>query len=466
MERSGRQPFRVLVVEDDPPQAGVISRALVTEGREILLAENGLAALELAKTGVALVIADYGLPGMNGIQLVEKLRAERISAPVIIVSGVASVSVAVDAMKAGALDFVPKPLDLEFLRARAAQALELSEATRELEELRRRVQRHRKADLIIGVSPATTELRRLIGTVARTDVAVALHGETGTGKELAARTIHEQSQRSDKPFVVVDCAALPEPLLENELFGHEAGAYTGADRKTLGLLAEADGGTVFIDEIGEMPLALQSKLLRFLQTKEFRRVGSTSQTRVDVRVITATNRALETEVTAGRFRRDLFYRINVFPIRVPPLRERREDVPLLADHFIRVAGKEMGRAIEPLKADALAVLAAHDWPGNVRQLENVVRRLVVGAEGSRIGAPECEAVLGVPANGAPHQDGALEPFHKARAEVLARFERSYLERLLRETGNNVAEAARRAGIDRKNLWLKLKRYGLGRVAQA
>jgi two-component system, NtrC family, response regulator HydG len=466
MQRNGRQPVRVLVVEDDPPQAGVISRALAAEGREILLAADGPAGLQLAKTGVALVIADYDVPGMNGIQLVQKLRAERISAPVIIVSGIASVGVAVDAMKAGALDFVPKPLDLDFLRARAAQALELSEATRELEELRRKVQRHRKADLIIGVSPAITELRRLIGTVAHTDVAVALHGETGTGKELAARTIHEQSQRSDKPFVVVDCAALPEPLLENELFGHEAGAYTGADRKTLGLLAEGDGGTVFIDEIGEMPLTLQSKLLRFLQTKEFRRVGSTSQTRVDVRVITATNRALEAEVGAGRFRRDLFYRINVFPIRVPPLRERLEDVALLADHFVRVAGKEMSRAIEPLKADALAVLAAHDWPGNVRQLENVVRRLVVGAEGSRIGAAECEAVLGVPQNGAAHGDGALEPFHKARAEVLARFERAYLERLLREAGNNVAAAARLAGIDRKNLWLKLKRYGLGRVAQA
>jgi DNA-binding NtrC family response regulator len=465
-QRNARQLVRVLVVEDDAPQAGVISRALAAEGREIVVAEDGLAGLEVAKSGVALVIADYDLPGMNGIQLVQRLRSERISSPVIIVSGIASVGVAVDAMKAGALDFVPKPLDLEFLRARAAQALELAEATRELEELRRRVQRHRKADLIIGVSPAITELRRLIGTVARTDVAVALHGETGTGKELAARTIHEQSQRSDKAFVVVDCAALPEPLLENELFGHEAGAYTGADRKTLGLLAEADGGTVFIDEIGEMPLALQSKLLRFLQTKEFRRVGSTSQTRVDVRVVTATNRALEAEVAAGRFRQDLFYRINVFPIRVPPLRERREDVALLADHFVRVAGKELGRTVEPLKADALGVLAAHDWPGNVRQLENVVRRLVVAAEGSRIGTAAVEAVLAVPANGGASPEGELQPFHKARAEVLARFEKAYLERLLRDTGHNVAAAARRAGIDRKNLWLKLKRYGLGRIAEA
>jgi two-component system response regulator AtoC len=468
MERISEHPARVLIIEDDPPQAGVLSRALAGEGREIVLADDGLTGLELARTGVALVVADYDLPGMNGVELVRKLRAEKISAPVLIVSGVASVRVAVDAMKAGALDFVPKPLDLDFLRARAAQALELSEAAQELEELRRKVQRRRKADLIIGVSAAITEVRRLIGTVSHTEVAVALSGETGTGKELAARTIHEQSQRSDQAFVVVDCAALPEPLLENELFGHEAGAYTGADRKTLGLLAEADGGTVFIDEIGEMPLALQSKLLRFLQTKEFRRVGSATQTRVDVRVVTATNRDLEAEVAAGRFRRDLFYRINVFPLRLPALRERREDVALLADHFLRAAGKEMGRVVEPLRADALAVLSAHDWPGNVRQLENAVRRLVVGTEGSRIGAAECEAVLAVrsptaPANGA---NGSVEPFHAARAQALERFERAYLDRLLRATGDNVAEAARRAGIDRKNLWLKLKRYGLGRAAQA
>jgi len=466
MERDAQQPVRVLIIENEPAQAGLLSRALSAAGREMVIAVDGPKGLELARTGVGLVVADYDLPGMNGVELVRRLRAEKITAPVIIVSGVASVTVAVDAMKAGALDFVPKPIDLDFLRARAAQALELAQAAQELQELRRKVQRRRKADLIIGVSSAITELRRLIGTVAHTEVAVALYGETGTGKELAARTIHEQSERSDQPFVVVDCAALPEPLLENELFGHEAGAFTGADRKTLGLLAEADGGTVFVDEIGEMPLSLQSKLLRFLQTKEFRRVGGVSQTKVDVRVITATNRNLEAEVAAKRFRQDLFYRINVFPVRLPPLRERPEDVALLADHFLRVAGKEMDRAVEPLKSDALAILAAHDWPGNVRQLENVVRRLLVGAEDLRIDAADCEAVLGVQAPVATSRNGILEPFHTARAQALERFERTYLDNLLRATGNNVAEAARRAGIDRKNLWLKLKRYGLGRAASA
>jgi DNA-binding NtrC family response regulator len=464
MAATPKDLIRVLIVEDDPAQAGFLARALAGEGRKVLMAGDAETGLAMARTGVELVVADYKLPGMNGVELVKQLRAEKIIAPILVISAEATVAIAVDAMKAGALDFVQKPFDLEFLRVRAAQALELGETAHELEELRRKVQRRRKADVMIGVSPAMVELRRLIGTLARTDVAVALYGETGTGKELAARTTHEQSERSHRPFVVVDCAALPEPLLENELFGHEAGAYTGADRKTLGLLAEADGGTLFIDEIGEMPLSLQSKLLRFLQTKEFRRVGSAVQTRVDVRVITATNRELEAEVSAGRFRQDLFYRINVFPIRLPPLRERPDDVVLLADHFVRAVAKELGRPLEPLTRDAVAVLAAHDWPGNVRQLENVIRRLVVAAEGSRIAAADCERVLGTRPSTPRTVEGALEPFRKARAEVLERFEKTYLEALLRACGSNVAEAARRAGLDRKNLWLKLKRYRLGRAS--
>ena len=461
---AGPRPSRVLVVEDDPLQAAMFSRMLAAPEREIVVAADGEAGLLAARTGVHLIVTDHQLPGMSGVQMVEQLRRERISAPVLIVSGVGTIAAAVESMKAGALDFLTKPVDLELLRARVAQALVLGEAAQELEALRRKAQRRRKADLIIGTSPSVTEVRRLIGTVARTDVAVAVSGETGTGKELVARTLHEQSERSDRPFVVVDCAALPEALLENELFGHEAGAFTGADRKTAGLLAEADGGTAFIDEIGEMPLLVQGKLLRFLQTKEFRRVGASKQTRVDVRVVTATNRDLEAEVARGRFRQDLFYRINVFPLRLPPLRERREDIALLADHFVRAIAKEMGRATESFTAEAAALLAAQEWPGNVRQLENVVRRLLVVAEGPRIALAECQAVLGRPAASAAPREGPVEPFHQARAAALERFERQYLEDLLNAAGTNVTEASRRAGLDRKNLWLKLKRYGMGRAA--
>jgi len=462
--RGAGDKIRVLIVEDDAEQSEAYSELLAASDREILLAKDGETGLSLARTGVHLVLADYMLPGINGVQLVRKLREQGVTAPVLIVSGEATVAVAVEAMKAGVLDFVQKPFDIDFFRARVAQALEMGRTARELAKLRLRLQQHQSGELIIGISAAIAQVRHLIESVGRTDVDVALYGETGTGKELAARAVHESSARSEKPFVVVDCAALPEPLLENELFGHEAGAYTGASRHARGLLAEADGGTLFVDEIGEMPLSLQSKLLRFLQTKEFRRVGASRQTRVDVRVVVATNRDLEAEAASGRFRRDLFYRINVFPIVLPPLRERREDVPLLADHFLRAVSRGMNRAIEGFTSDALALLAAQDWPGNVRQLENVVRRLAVVASGPRIGRHDCEMVVG---NAAAAQPAAseVEPFHAARADALARFEKAYLDGLLRTVGSNVAEAARRAGIDRKNLWLKLKRHGMNRATR-
>ena len=463
MSRARHGQVRVLIVEDDAVQAETLSRILAADDREIVAAPDGESGLAIARSGVDLIVADYRLPGLNGVELVRRLRGEKIFVPVLIVSGEATIAIAVDAMKTGALDFVQKPFDVTFFRARVTQALELGRTAQELEALRRKLQRRRDAELI-GVSPAIAEVRRLIGTVARTDVDVALYGETGTGKELAALAVHEHSHRIEKPFVVVDCAALPEPLLENELFGHEAGAYTGAQHHASGLLAEADGGTVFIDEIGEMPLVLQSKLLRFLQTKEFRRVCASRPTRVDVRVVVATNRNLEDEVSRGRFRQDLYYRMNVFPIRLPPLRERREDVPLLADHFVRAIGETMGRSMEGFSPEALGALSACEWPGNVRQLENAVRRMVVLAEGPRIGLTECESVLGW-ARPAAAQGQPIEPFHRARAEVLAQFERAYLDGLLHAARNNVAEAARRAGLDRKNLWLKLKRHGMARASR-
>ena len=456
------QRVRVLIVEDDPGQAEALASVVAARDREVLVAADGEKGLSLARSGVELIVADYMLPGMNGVELVRRLREEKIGAPVLIVSGEATVAVAVEAMKAGVLDFVQKPFDVDFFRARVAQGLDMGRTAHELAALRRRLEQGREIDRIVGVSPTIGEVRRLIGTVARTDVDVALYGETGTGKELAARALHEQSNRGSRPFVVVDCTALPEPLLENELFGHEVGAFTGADRHASGLLAEADGGTLLIDEIGDMPLSLQSKLLRFLQTKEFRRVGASRPTRVNVRVVVATNRELEAEVARGSFRQDLFYRINVFPIRLPPLRERREDVALIADHFLRAISRGIDRSLEGFTPEALAALAAQEWPGNARQLENVIRRLAVMAAGPRIGVAECEAVLGrVSAVNGKRRD--VRPFHEARAEAVAQFEQTYLDGLLRAVGSNVTEAARRAGIDRKNLWLKLRRYGMSRT---
>lgn len=465
MRPSGREKVRVLIVEDDAAQADALAQVLAAEDRQMLVAVDAESGLELARTGIDLVVADYMLPRMDGVQMVRRLRDEKISAPALIVSGEATISVAVEAMKAGALDFVQKPFDVDFFRVRVSQALEMRRTARELEALRIKLDHAGRAHRIVGVSAAIAKVRHLVETVSRTDVDVALHGETGTGKEFVACTLHESSRRSDKPFVVVDCAALPEPLLENELFGHEAGAYTGADRRASGVLAEADGGTVLIDEVGEMPLSLQSKLLRFLQTKEFRRVGASRPTKVDVRVVTATNRDLQAEVAAGRFRQDLFYRINVFPIRLPPLRERPEDVPLLADGFLRAIGREMDRDVETFTPEALAALCAHEWPGNVRQLENAVRRIVVMASGPRIGLAECQAILDWSGPAPAEAVRAVDPFHQARAEALARFERAYLGELLKAVSYNVAEAARRAGLDRKNLWIKAKRYGMLRPSR-
>jgi DNA-binding NtrC family response regulator len=464
--------LRVLIVEDDEAIAGAMKLALEQDGREVVLAADAEAGLARVTEGFHLVVADYKMPGMNGVELIHALAEKRVAAPVLMVSGSADIGKAVDAMKAGAFDFLEKPLSMELFRVRVTRALEVGRTAEELQELRRRVTRRRKADLVIGVSAAIEEVRRLIGAVAKTEVAVSVTGETGTGKELAARTIHDQSNRSDRPFVVVDCAALPEPLLENELFGHEAGAYTGADRRAAGLLAEAAGGTVFIDEVGEMPLTVQSKLLRFLQTKEFRRVGASQVTHVDVRVVCATNRDLAAEVRAKRFRADLFYRINVFPLRVPPLRERPVDVPLLADHFLKAGAREANRALEGFAPEANEVLAAYGWPGNVRELENLVRRLAVLAAGPRISATDCRMALepvtrsaeAMPAAAVPAGGAGARPYREARAEVLDGFERSYFGELIAVARGNLTVVARLAGLDRKNLWLKLKKHGLGRDA--
>jgi two-component system response regulator HydG len=455
--------YEIVVVEDDAAMGQVIQRALTASDRRVRLSTSAEEALLLAREGVQLVVADYRLQEMTGLDLLRALRREHVQAPIIMVSGESSVTLAVEAMRAGALDFLQKPLDLELLRVRAEQALAAANANEELESLRRRMSRRRKSDLILGVSAPIAETRRLIGAVAQTDVAVAVYGETGTGKELVARTLHEQSVRKDRAFVVVDCAAIPEALLENELFGHEAGAFTGADRRSPGLLSEADGGTVFIDEVGEMPLALQSKLLRFVETHQFRRVGAQQPTRVDARVVCATNRDLAAEVTAGRFRADLYYRLNVFPIRVPALRARAEDIPILADHFLRQAAHETKRQLEGFEPEALEALARHPWPGNVRQLENAIRRIVVLALRPRIGRGECDVVLEETslARGAPQlPPDVREPYRDARERVLLQFDRDYLGGLLAAAGGNVAEAARRAGLDRKNLWVKLKKQGL------
>jgi len=358
-------------------------------------------------------------------------------------------------MRHGAFDFIGKPLNAAELRLRIERALrDRRQAARPAD--RGDPRRPRKSDVIIGGSPWTKELYERISMVAPTDVTVAIYGESGTGKELVARTIHTLSHRYERPFVVVNCGAIPESLLEDELFGHVRGAFTDASKDREGLFAAADGGTLFLDEIGEMPPALQVKLLRVLQSQEFRRIGDDRDQRADVRVITATNRDLEKAVAAGTFRQDLFYRIHVFPLVITPLRERRDDIPLLAHHFLLKHRDKVGKRVEGFTPAAMAKLMTFGWPGNVRELENKVHHALVLAQSDQI-QPE-EVQLDLPRGAAGGVLDVSRPFRELKREVVEGFEREYTRELLRKHGGNLAAAARQARIDRKNLWSLVKKH--------
>jgi DNA-binding NtrC family response regulator len=354
------------------------------------------------------------------------------------------------ASKCGAADVVSRPLVAGELIFRIARAPSASADKR----------RPRKSDVIIGSGTWIKELYDRIAMVAATDVTVAVFGESGTGKELVARTIHNSSPRHDAPFVVVNCAAIPENLLEDELFGHVKGAFTDASRDREGLLAAAHTGTLFLDEIGELPLPLQAKLLRVLQSQEFRRIGDDQDRRVDVRIITATNRDLDALVANGGFREDLFYRINVFPMHLPPLRERPEDMPLLVHHFVQKYRARLGKVIEGVSPEALARLSGYSFPGNIRELENKLHQAMVIAAGPWIDAHDVALPRAATAPGM--RVDVARPFRDVKQETIDAFERSYLTELLSVHGGNLARAARAAGMDRKNLWALVERHGLDR----
>ena len=355
------------------------------------------------------------------------------------------------AARCGAADVVMRPFSTAELAFRIGRA--------PAGELRGDKRRPRKTDIIIGTGPWIKELYDRIAMVAATDVTVAIFGESGTGKELVARTIHNSSPRHEAPFVVVNCAAIPEALIEDELFGHVRGAFTDATRDREGLLAAAHTGTVFLDEIGELPLALQGKLLRVLQSQEFRRIGDDQDRRVDVRIITATNRDLDQLVTRGSFRQDLYYRINVFPMHLPPLRDRPDDITLLVHHFIGKYRGRLGRPIDGITAGALRRFSSYDFPGNVRELENKVHQAMVVAAGPMIQDAEVALPAGRTANA---RLDLARPFRELKQEAIDGFEKAYLTELLRAHHGNLAQAARAAGMDRKNLWALVVRHGLDR----
>lgn len=449
----------MLVADHESGSADEIAQFLEGEKLELVVVDTSDGVVSEALEGgdgeFDVILLEFNLPGTGGAQVLRELRQHKIRGRVIMMTRSGANEAAVEAMRIGAFDFMAKPVTKAELRLRVERALR--DRAFDLPEVSSTRKRPRKSDVIIGGGKWIKNLYESISMAAPTDVTVAIYGESGTGKELVARTIHNLSLRHEGPFVVVNCAAIPENLLEDELFGHVKGAFTDANRDREGLFQAADGGTLFLDEIGEMPLSLQAKLLRVLQSREFRRIGDDRDSKVDVRVITATNRDLEQAVGAGVFRQDLYYRINVFPLTLPPLRRRREDIPLLAHHFLLKHRTRVGKSVEGFSPRALARLTAYDFPGNVRELENKVHHALVMAQGDHIDPDDMQLSGDVPMESDVDIDFS-RPFRDLKRDVVEAFERRYTVELLRAHKGNVAAASRQAGMDRKNLWSLAKKY--------
>ncbi len=437
----------ILVVDDERGILEQLGGILRDEGFAVTAVPSGEEALAAtARELYDLVLLDVLLPGMDGIEALKHMRAAGQRAPVVMISGHATAEQAVLALREGAVDFLEKPLALERVLLTVTNALARARLERQL-----LAEREEEEPSLTGVSPAVVELRRLIALAAPTDSRVLVMGPNGAGKEVVARQLHHLSRRSAGPFVAVNCAAIPAELIESELFGHLKGAFTGAVESKRGKFELADGGTLFLDEIADMSLLTQAKVLRVLQESRFTRLGGSHEVAVDVRVVAATNKNLEDEIAAGRFRQDLLFRLNVIPIRVPPLRERPDDVPLLVQEFMRRFAARTGAAPKRLTPAAMAALQAYDWPGNVREVRNVVERLMIMVAADEISADALELPSGAVDGG-----GAITTLKQARE----RFERTYIENVVASCGGNMTRAARVLGLERSHLYRKLRALGL------
>ncbi|MBN2232561.1 MAG: sigma-54-dependent Fis family transcriptional regulator [Deltaproteobacteria bacterium] len=459
----------VLIVDDEPDVRRSLVDIFSDEGYAASGAETGGEAIRLAAAeGFDLVLLDIWLPDTDGLQVLEQLKAARPEMPVIMISGHGTIETAVQSTKLGAFDFIEKPFSLEKLVITAENALTISRLRRENIQLRERFQRESH---LIGTSRRIATLREQIGVIGPTNGWVLITGENGTGKELVARAIHRLSPRSGRPFVDVNCAAIPESLIESELLGHEKGAFTGATERKSGKFEQADGGTIFLDEIGDMSLNTQAKILRVLQEQSFTRLGSSRPITIDVRVIAATNKHMETAIEDGTFREDLYYRLNVIPVEVPPLRERPEDIPLLANHFLRrfSGSGNCDGTDKQLDADAMALLQHYAWPGNVRELKNLMERLAIMVPGPRIAAADLPAAMreetDTSAATAAAAGGLDEFMAPSFSEAVDRFESHYLRTKLREFDGNVSRTAAAIGITRRNLHRKIKALEIKAAAE-
>ncbi len=444
---------KVLVVDDEQGARQALVALLTEDGFEVADAPDGYKALgQLETFQPDILLTDLRMPLMDGIQLLNKAREDYPDLVCIVMTAFGSVETAVEAMKAGADDYLTKPLNFEAVELILDRTMARIEMTRELADLRKAGSM--RSSGIIGSSTAIADVVRLGGQVANSRANVLITGESGTGKEMLAQHIHRQSSRADKPFLTLHCAALPESLLESELFGHEKGSFTGATGMRRGRFEEADGGTLFLDEIGEISAATQVKLLRFLQTRQFERVGGNTTYTVDVRILAATNRDLEEEVRAGRFREDLYYRLNVINIEMPPLRVRRSDIPILARHFIDKYARDNGKSIDVVNPDVIEVLESHDWPGNVRELENVIERAVVLSSDGRIDRSHLPSNLG----SLGRLGSSFGADIRIPGSTLAEIERYAILETYADCGGNTKDTAERLDISQRKIQYKLRDY--------
>ena len=452
---------RILVVDDEDIVLMSCRRALAAKDREVVTASSGTEALErIEREAFDVVLLDIMMPNVGGLEVLQRVKESHPAIEVVMVTGLAQVETAVRAMKLGAFDYLPKPFDPDELNLVVDRALERRRLLRENQHLRGAVASRYRFENIIGSSARMQEVFRLVAQCAPTSSTVLVTGESGTGKELVARAIHYNSLRKDHPFVPVDCTSLSENLLESELFGHVKGAFTGAIAAKRGLLEVAHGGTVFLDEIGNIPLSIQAKLLRVIQEREFKAVGDTRTKSADIRLIAATNKDLEAMVAEGTFRDDLYYRINIFPIRVPALRERREDIPALAFHFLRQCAAELDKKVDQISEGALQVLANHDWPGNVRQLENAIHRAAILAS-DRVIRKAHLAPGGKAAGPAPRTGDELKRRKKAaREHSVEGLEKAFVLEALKRNDWNVTRSAAETGMLRTNFQALMKKHGI------
>jgi DNA-binding NtrC family response regulator len=453
---------RLLVVDDETDMLRLLERSISQElGCEIDTAASGAEALKLLDTrNYDLALIDIRMPGMDGIELLERVKQINPWMTVVIMTAHGVVELAVKSIKKGAYDFITKPFDREELIHLLRKALERSQLLRENLSLQRRIKEKEPFGDLLGSSPAMERVYQTIQMIAKTDVTVLITGESGTGKDLAARAIHGLSYRSDQPYVTVNCPTLPENILESELFGYKKGAFTDASSDKIGLFEEARGGTIYLDEIGDISPSIQTKLLRVLQEKEIKPLGQTKSIRVDVRVIASTNRDLREKIRKQNFREDLFYRLNVLTVRMPALRERKEDIPLLAEHFLKHYCKEFGKPLKSLSPELMDLLLRRDWQGNVRELENIINRAILLSTGDIIkpyeigwtGEQTNSCVVGSEIHRLDYKE--------AKEQVLHRFHAEYLGELLRRNNGNVTRSARECGLERQALQQILRRYGI------